>query len=212
MTTESPEIPLPDSLLTAAGFELVERSTETLFEIAAVRIEGLTRRYEDGDSRQALREATEGGVDHPVRFFAVTRLSFQPALPPGASLSMCASTIRSEARSSFAPQLENRGLTDVERESSNRLRLDSGTRVRVREFTARDPLTDTDEGSLSLTFRLAVLTHGGTAVVVTAGFPAAALANQFSLTTAADRLTRTTKEYESAFLELLDGVETELTA
>jgi hypothetical protein len=168
MTTEPPEIPLPESLLVDAGFELVERSTETLFEISAIRIEGLTRRYEDDHSRQALREATEGAVDHPVRFFAVTRLTFQPALPPGVSLSMFASTIRSEARSSFATQLEERGLTDVERGSSDRLRLDSTSRVRVREFTARDPLADADGESLSLTFRLAVLTHGGTAVVVTA--------------------------------------------
>jgi hypothetical protein len=211
MTTDPPEVPLPESLLAAAGFGLAERSTETLFEISAVRIEGLTRRYEDDSAREELRNATEGAVDHPVRFFAVTRLTFQPALPTGVSLSLFASTIRSEARSSFATQLEDRGLIDVERGSSNRLRLDSGTRVRVREFTARDPLPDTDGASLSLTFRLAVLTHKGTAVVVTAGFPAAPLAEQFSLTSPPNRLTQTLAEYESTFAELLDGVESELT-
>ncbi|WP_336327051.1 hypothetical protein [Halovenus sp. HT40] len=211
MTTDGPELPVPETMLDEKGFALAERRTETLFELAAVRIEGITRRHEDDHSREALRDATGGAIDHPVRFLAVTQLQFKPALPPGVSLSMFASTIRSEARSSFESQLEDRGLTNVERGSSNRLRLDGGSRVRVREFTAEDPLPDADGHSLELEFRLAVLTHRGTALVVTAGFPVAALADQFDLPNPPAPLTRTAEEYDSAFTDLLDGIYAELT-
>lgn len=209
MSTDPPDPPLPESMLAEEGFALAERRTETLFELAAVRIEGITRRYEDERTRETLREATDGAVDHPVRFFAVTRLRFVPALPPAVSLSMFASTIRSEARSSFESQLEERGLRNVERGSSNRLRLDDGTRVRVREFTATDLLPEAEQ-SLALTFRLAVLTHGDTALVVTSGFPAAALAEQFDLSSPPDSLGRGLESYESVFRDHLDGVNAEL--
>lgn len=211
MTTDGPKPPVPEAMLEEAGFTLAERRTETLFELAAVRIEGGTRRYEDDRSREALRDATDRATDHPVRFFAVTQLQFTPALPPGVTLSMFAATIRSEARSSFESQLEDRGLTNVERGSSNRRRLDGGSRVRVREFTADDPLPDADRSSLELEFRLAVLTHRGTALVVTAGFPAASLADQFDLSNPPASLTRTADEYDSAFTDLLDGIYAELT-
>lgn len=210
MSTDGPEPPVPDAMLDEGGFALAERRTETLFEMATVRIEGVTRRYEDDRSREALRNATGGAVDHPVRFFAVTQLQFTPSLPPGVSLSMFASTIRSNARSSFESQLQDRGLTNVERGSSDRLRLDSGSRVRVRAFSAEDPLPDADGRSLALDFRLAVLTHGGTALVVTAGFPAASLTDQFELSEQSPPLDSTAEEYNAAFTDLLDGVCTEL--
>lgn len=210
MTTDPPDPPLPESMLAEAGFSLAERRTETLFELAVVRIEGVTHRYEDDRSREELRNATEGAVDHPVRFFAVTQLQFQPSLPPGVSLSMFASTIRSEARSSFESQLEERGLTNVERGSSNRLRLDGGSRVRVRAFTAEDPLSDAGSHSLGLNFRLAVLTHKKTALVVTSGFPAVALDEQFELSSPTDLLMRTPEEYESACTDLFNGVSEQL--
>lgn len=209
MTTDGP---VPEPMLAEGGFALAERRTETLFEMAAVRIEGVTRRYEDDRSREALREATEGAVDHPVRFFAVTRLEFRPALPPGVSLSMFASTIRSEARSSFESQLGDRGLRNVERGSSDRLRLGGGSRVRVRKFTAEEPLPEADGRSLALAFRLAVLTHKKTALIVTGGFPAVALDDQFGLSSPPERLTRSPAEYESEFTDLLNGVCEELSA
>lgn len=212
MSTDDPDLPLPDSILSEAGFSLAERRSESLFEFAAIRIDGFTQRYEDDRSREALREATDGAVDHPIRFFAVTRLSFQPALPPGVSLSMFASTVRSEARSSFQSQLENRGLVDVERGASERHRLPEGSRLRVRRFTARDPLPEADGESLALAFRLSVLTHKGTALVVTAGFPATPLAEQFDLSAPADILTTTPEQYQETFVDLLAGVHERLTA
>lgn len=212
MTTDLPDPPLPESMLAEAGFALAERRTETLFEMAAIRIEGVTRRFEDEHSRELVREATGGVVDHPVRFFAATQLLFQPSLPPGVSLSMFASTLRSESRSSFESQLEDRGLTNVERGSSDRVRLNGGSRVGIRSFTAEDPLPDADGQSLALAFRLAVLTHQGTAVVVTSGFPAVALDEQLSVSDSPNALSRSPEEYESAFIALLNGAKTELTS
>ena len=209
MTTDPPDPPVPKAILTEAGFELVERRTETLFEVGMVRIEGLTHRYEDNRSSEAAREATDGALDHPIRFFAVTRLVFQPSLPFGISLSMFASTLRREARSSFADQLEDRGLVSVERGAAQKLRFD-GSRVRVRRFSAEDTLGDSDGDSFSLSFRLSVLTHRGTAVVVTAGFPASSVADQFGLTDPPAVLARDAEEYQAAFETLLRGVYDEL--
>lgn len=209
MTTDPPDPPVPEARLTEAGFELVERRTETLFKMGTVRIEGLTHRYEDNRSSEAAREATAGMLAHPIRFFAVTRLVFQPSLPFGVTLSMFTSTLRREARSSFADQLEDRGLVDVERGASQKTRLD-GSRVRIREFSATDSLGD--GRSLSLSFRLSVLTHRGTAVVVTAGFPASSVADQFSLNDPPAALTRGADEYQTTFETFLGGVYDELTA
>ncbi|WP_436900749.1 hypothetical protein [Halovenus halobia] len=211
MTTDPPDPPVPEAMLTEAGFEPVERRTETLFEVGAVRIEGITHRYEDNRSSEAARDATDGALDHPIRFFAVTRLVFQPSLPFGVSLSMFTSTLRREARSSFAAQLEDRGLGNVERGSSQKLRFD-GSRVRVREFSAEDLLGEGDGRSFSLSFRLSVLTHRGTAIVVTAGFPASSVAEQFDLTDPQAMLTQSAAEYQATFETFLGGVYEELTA
>ena len=208
--TDSPDPPVPETLLEEAGFDLAERRTETLYSVGSVRIEGVTHRYEDDRSRDALREATDGDIDHPVRFFAVTRIRFQPGLPPGVSLSMFASTLRSKARSSFADQLEDRGLTAIERGSSQRLRLDTG-RARVRNYSGRDPL-DGDGRSLLLSFRLSVLTYRQTALVVTAGFPALPVAEQFELADPPAVLTRDSEDYQSEFETLLGWVYDDLTA
>lgn len=202
--TDSSDPPVPKTLLEEAGFCLAEQRTETLFDVGTVRIDGVTRRYEDDRSRDALGEATDGDVDHPVRFFAVTRVLFKPSLPPGVSLSMFAPTLRSEARSDFADQLEDRGLTAVQRGRSRRLRLDGG-RVRVRKYSGRDPLAG-DGQSLVLAFRLAVLTYRQTALVVTAGFPAVPVAEQFRLSDPPEILTRDSDDYQSEFETLLGGV------
>lgn len=212
MTADVPEPPVPEAMLEEAGFGLAERRTETLFEVGSVRIEGVTVRHEDDRSREALREVTDGVIDHPVRFFAVTRLLFQPSLPPAVSLSMFASTIRAKARSSFASQLESRGLAAVERGSSERLRLDGGGRIRVRNYSARDPLPDANGNSLALSFRLSVLTHSETALVVTAGFPAAPLSELLDLDDPPAVLSQETDAYEVTYRELLTAVHRQLTA
>lgn len=200
---------MPERLLEAAGFALAERRTETLFDVGTVRIDGVTRRYEDDRSRVALSEATGGNVDHPVRFFAVTRVLFQPQLPPGVLLSMFAPTLRSEARATFADQLEDRGVTNVQRGSSRRLRLDGG-RVRVRTYSGRDPM-DGDGRSMVLSFRLSVLTYRQSALVVTAGFPATPVADQFGLADPPAVLTRDSDDYQAEFENFLGGVYDELT-
>ena len=206
MTDETVDPNVPEQLLADAGFDLAERRTETLFRAGGVRIDGVTRRYEDDRSRTAVREATDGAIDHPIRFVAVTRLDFRPGLPPGLTVSAFASTLRSEARRSFRQRLEDRGLTGVQRGSSRRLRLAGRSRVRVREYSARDPLPEGDGRSLALTFRLSVLTYRDTALIVTAGFPVFPVAEQFTLTDPPATLTRDHDEHEKTFEEILGAV------
>ncbi|MXR52651.1 hypothetical protein GRX03_13680 [Halovenus sp. WSH3] len=212
MSSNRPDPVVPQAAFDDAGFSLAEQRTERLFELAAARIDGETFRYEDDRSRTALAAATDETVDHPVRFVAITRLRFQPSLPPGVSLSAFASTVRREARSSFADRLERRGLTEIREGRRDRLRVGRRGRARVRTFRATDPLPEVDGRSLALSFRLTVLTHRRRGVIVTAGFPSAPLADQFGIADAADPLTRTAEEYESEFRQLLDAIYQRLTA
>lgn len=172
MTTEDPTPPpTPTEGLDAGGWELATERTEILADLSAVRVRGVTRRYEND-------HATAEGGDS-VRFFAVTRLEFEPGLPFGVGLSMAASVTRTRARREFAERLRERGLDDVERDGTERVELPDGTRLRVTRYTATDPGSD-----LPLECWLGVH-RGSDLCVVTGGHPA------------------DTPEYREAFFELL---------
>ena len=49
---------VPTDTLDAGGWELVEETTETVFEVSTTRIYAATRHYEDERTRTALRETT----------------------------------------------------------------------------------------------------------------------------------------------------------
>ena len=117
---------------------------------------------------------------------------------------MFAPTLRSEARASFADQLEDRGVTNVRRGSSRRLRLDGG-RARVRNYSGRDPMGG-DGRSLVLSFRLSVLTYRQTALVVTAGFPAVPVSEQSGMAASSAISTRDNEDFQAALQCLIDGV------
>lgn len=202
MTDEPTPPTLPEDALETGGWVLADERTETVFELPTMRVRGVTRRYEDQQSRRALESAIGRGVDHPVRFFAVTRLVFEPPLPPGVSLSMVAPTVRREARSAFANRLEERGLQNVSRGRSERLRLADRTRVRLWKYTATDPSPPVDE-PLPLECWVGVWTRSQAAFVVTAGYPAVSLGSLLDTTPDSDLLTRSPGEYRTAFLDLL---------
>lgn len=201
MATDPEPLELPADEQNERGLALVDRSVETLFELPGARVRGTLCRYEDERARTALREASDGAIDHPVRFFATTRLGFEPPLPPGVTPAMVLPTLRSEARRNFKRRLEDRGLVDVERKGRERIRIGRRTRVRLIRYAATDPLPESD-GELPLECWLGVWTDGSVNVV-TSGYPRVALADAFGLDTEDPALTRAGDEYRSAFRSLI---------
>lgn len=204
MTGELTPPAAPEADLERGGWEQTEIQRETLFEMPAMRIRGVTRRYEDQQTRDALRTATDGKLDQQLRFFAVTRLSFEP-LPPGVTPAMFAPTLRSEARRTFKKRLEEQGLIDIEEGATERIRLPDRSRARLTRFSATD-LLDGDEGELPLECWVAVWTSSGTARVVTGGYPAVTLGSHFELDAEDGPLTVSPDEYRREFVSLLRGV------
>ena len=201
MASDPDPLELPADQREAGGWELVEESVETLFELPGVRVRGTMRRYEDEHTRAALREATDGTIDHQVRFVATTRLGFEPPLPPATLPAMLLPTLLPEARGSVADRLRDRGLTDVSRDGTERIRGDDRTRIRLTRYHATDPMPDTDR-ELPLECWLAVW-PGDPIAVVTTGYPATSLASRFDLDTEEPALTRGGNDYRQAFLSLL---------
>jgi hypothetical protein len=149
----------PIERLDVGGWELVEESTETLFELSTARVEGHTRVYEDAALRRAVGEAT--GADRLCRFFFATTVEFLPPLSPGVA-PLIKSTVTNEARREFAADLRERGFVNVDRGRTRNARTDSGARARLTDYRAVYPLRD---GGLSVDLRvrgfLAVWLDGG---------------------------------------------------
>jgi len=192
---------VPEDILDSGGWTLVDEQTETVFELPTVRVRGVTRRFEDERSAAALAEAGYD-TDHPLRFFAVSRLAFEPSLPPGVGTSMVAPTVRTEARKAFAKRLRERGLEDVSRDRRERFRLPDRTRVRLWRHTATLP-SERLAADLPLECWVGVWLLSEAVFVVTGGHPTVALASRLPETADADPLTRSSGEFREDFFELL---------
>lgn len=202
MGTPTPP-PVPTDELEDGGWTLQDERTETFFELPTMRISGTTRQYTDERSSEALLEQTDGNIEWEVRFFAVTRLGFEPPPPPGVSPTMFAPTLRSEVRRSFAEQLERRGLADIERGRRERLRLPGKNRARLTQYTASDRLGDQTVG---LECWVGIWTSGREVFVVTGGYPRTELADELDVNTEDPVLTRSTETYRDEFFSLVRGV------
>jgi hypothetical protein len=141
---------VPHDRLLEDGWKLRSRAEETVFRLPAASVVGYTLLYEDARLRGAI-EATDAveppagaGEDHLVtadgdgtwRFLFATRLSFQPPLAPGIGPASLRPTVASQAKRTFAADLESRGFESVESGRGQRFRTDSGDRGRLRKFTA----------------------------------------------------------------------------
>lgn len=122
--------------LETAGWVLDERTEDILFSLASVRVEGRTVLYEQPALRHRIRETNVEG-DLPWRFFFATRLTFTPPLAPGIGPMSVFPMVLSESRREFVAALEDRGFDAVERGRTQRIRTDSGDRVRLTKYTAR---------------------------------------------------------------------------
>ncbi len=170
-------------------------------ELSALRVRSVTHRYDDERSRAALSEAGYE-IDHPVRFFAVSRLEFEPSLPPGVGTTMVAPTVRTEARKAFASRLTERGLKDVSRDRTERLRLPDDSRVRLFRHTGTVRPTELD-APLPLECWVGVWPTDGTFLVVSGAHPTVTLDSRLDTGTGTDTLRRSPDEYRREFFELL---------
>ena len=182
---------------------LAAESVETVFQLPAARVVGATRQYEDEQTREAVREATGGEIDHKWRFFAATHLGFDPMLPPGTLPSMILPTMQSEARKKFRRRLEDRGVTDIERSRTERVRVRSGNRARLTRFDGTDPVVD---GGVPVTGWVGVWNDGTDFFVVTGGYPGVPLADALGVDSTDEALTRTPSEAQTELLDLLRDV------
>jgi hypothetical protein len=184
------------------GWDLAAETVETVFQLPGVRVVGATRQYEDERTKTAVREATGGDIDHGFRFFAATRLGFDPSLPPGALPSLILPTVRSEAGKTFRNRLRERGVTDIDRGRTERVRVRSGNRARLTRFDGTDPVVD---AGLPVTGWVGVWNDGTDFFVATGGYPAARLADALGVDDG-DALARTPADARAELLDLIRNV------
>ena len=190
---------IPSDSLEEGGWMQADESVETLFQLATMRVRGATVQYEDERTRRALSDATEGAFEQSVRFFAGTRLTFEPSLPPNAFL-VIAPMVKREARRTFTDRLRERGLTGVERDGSQPVRV-GNRRASATKFVATNLELD-----LPLACWVAVWTDGTGGTVVTGGHPSVALAPHLGLETTDETLHRSGESYREEFFSLLRSV------
>ncbi|WP_267162381.1 hypothetical protein [Halovenus salina] len=204
MTPDPAPPTVPTSQLDEGGWERTELSTETIFSLPTVQIRTATVQYADTAAAEALTETRGEEFDGLLRFFAASRLAFDPPLPPGVTPAAIGSMLRKEARRTFKKRLRERGLVDIERDGSQRLRVGNRRRAQVTKFAAAMPLSD---GRLPLACWVAPWTTSDDALIVTGGHPQVGLAEFFGLETDDPRLTRSPSAYREEFFSLLRGVE-----
>lgn len=154
--SDDPSPDVPTDRLSTGGWTRVERTSETLFSIPALRVEGHTLLYEQPDLREAIRTGSEG-VDLPWRFFFATRLSFDPS-PTGFGRSSLFPVVLTAARREFVFDLRERGFEAVERGPTRRLHTDDGGRARLTGYDARFA---TDAIAVEVDAWIAVWDRGG---------------------------------------------------
>ena len=193
---------VPTDQLRDGGWELVDESVETVFQLPTARVEGATKVYDAAETRAAVREAI--GLDHQWRFFFATALSFTPPLAPGIGPAMILPTVRSEAQSAFADELADRGFESIERGRSERVRVDSGDRARLRTYSAELDLAV--DATLSITGWVGVW-HGDGFRIAAGAYPDRSLATLLDIENPPEPLRRTPSDYRTELLNLIRAVE-----
>lgn len=191
-----PTVETPD------GWELTEEAVETLFELPTMSVRGATRRYEDRATGADLAAATDPHYEETLRFFAATRLAFEPGLPLGTLPASVLPSVRQQARQSFKRRLRDRGVSRVSRGRSERLRVD-GSRVRARSYTGT---VDTPAGYELPVEGWIAAWHDDDFFVVTGGYPDGRLADIFETEDAGAQLSVPPRNYRDDFFDILRGV------
>jgi len=193
---------VPTDQLRDGGWELVDESVETVFQLPTARVEGATKVYDAAETREAVRDAI--GLDHQWRFFFATALSFTPPLAPGIGPTVILPTVRSEAQSAFADELAERGFESVERGRRERVRVDSGDRARLRFYSASLELEAVD-ATLSITGWVGVW-HGDGFRIAAGAYPDQSLSTLLDIENPPETLRRTPSAYQTELLDLIRAV------
>jgi hypothetical protein len=201
-----PDVPPPgvptDRL---ADWTRTEATVERLYGVEGADVRGHTLVYEDRRLREGVRDATDGSLDQSWRFFFATRLRFRPPLAPGAHVAILP-TVRSEATRSLLRALEDRGVDTVERGRRERVRTDSGKRVRLRQVTGEIPRPDASAGSdepVPIEGWVGVW-YDGDLLVAGGAYPRTSLARAFDVDD--ERLSLSSSTARDDLLELLQSV------
>jgi hypothetical protein len=209
---DAPSFPTVTDDRIDSGWELVDERVETLFELPGMRVRGAIRQYEDRETGAALTEATDGDVEQSVRFFAATKLGFDPGLPPGTLSSVVLRSIRQEARRTFKQRLQERGLEDVSRGRRERTRVD-GARLRLTSYDAVYPLSGdggeggdrSDDQGIPVTGWVGVW-HDDAFQVATGGYPSQRLTDVFGLDATGTPLDASPAAYRNELFDLMQSV------
>ncbi|PSP62488.1 hypothetical protein BRC76_04565 [Halobacteriales archaeon QH_8_67_36] len=194
---------VPEARLAGSGWELTDEHVETVFRLPTASVAGATKLYDDVQTRRAAKAAT--GLDQQWRFFFATALTFRPSLAPGIGPAMILPTVRSEAGSTFASELRDRGFENVSRGRRERTRTDGGDRLYLRSYTAELPL-ETAETTLSVTGWVGVW-HGDGFRIAAGAHPDRPVGEVLDLDDPDDPLDRSPAAYREELLELIRAVE-----
>ena len=134
-----PPPPVPSDRLD--DWERTDATVDRLYGVDGADVRGHTLVYEDRRLRAGVRDATGGALDQSWRFFFATRLGFRPPLAPGVEPTLVP-MVRPEAVRRFRADLEDRGVEDVESGRRERVRTETGKRVRLGQVTGEIPLPD----------------------------------------------------------------------
>ncbi|MDS0258013.1 hypothetical protein NDI56_01170 [Haloarcula sp. S1CR25-12] len=203
MTSDAAFPVVPESRLARGGWDLTDERVETVFKLPTASVAGATKLYDDARTREAVAAAT--GIDQQWRFFFATALTFRPSLAPGIGPAMILPTVRSEAGSTFASELRQRGFEDVSRGRRERVRTDSGDRAHLRTYAAELPL-DSVGTTLSITGWVAVW-HGDGFRIAAGAYPDRSLAEILALDEPDEPLQRSPQAYRDELLALIRAVE-----
>ncbi|MEM4782590.1 MAG: hypothetical protein QXG03_13650 [Halalkalicoccus sp.] len=169
-----PDEPFPrvaSPRLDDGGWILEERTSERVFSLPTVSVEGHTLLYEQPDLRERVG-ALVADADLPWRFFFATRLTFSPPLAPGIGPMSVFPSVLAESRREFVADLRARGFESVERGRAQRMRTDSGDRARLTKYAAR---FRTDDLDAAVEAWFGVWVHDGEFRVAGGAYPVAGL-------------------------------------
>ncbi len=127
---------VPESRLT--DWRQTDRTVGSPFSTPVVSVHTHTCIYEESTEREQIREQT--GVDHPWRFFFISRVRLDPPQPPNPMLT---SLLRQRVASAFVDRLDSRGLSDITKESRSRISVGDANGVQ-RQYHARLQLAADD--------------------------------------------------------------------
>ncbi|PSP83669.1 hypothetical protein BRC96_07570 [Halobacteriales archaeon QS_6_64_34] len=194
---------VPETRLADGGWELTDEQVETVFELPTASVAGATSVYDDVRTREAAESAA--GLDRQWRFFFATALTFRPPLAPGIGPAMILPTVRSEAGSTFASELRDRGFENVSRGRRERARTRDGDRLHLRSYMADLPL-DAVETTLSVVGWVGVW-HADGFRIAAGAYPDRPVGEILGLEDPDEPLDRSPQNYQDELLGLIRAVE-----